>query len=225
MDPGPSKAAEAIVAVLLPPACREEVLGDLYERYRSPARYGVEAACTVPLVILSRIRRTADPQVLLMHAFAWYVSFLGAARVTDGALLNAQWGLVRLAIPAAIAVLTLMLEDAYARPRQRSALQLARGPVLGLGCALLSQGMFRMSNPDLALPAWITLYGCAAGLLLSSAVRLLFPPVMDQLKGAHVPADWLKRSGGSGARVVEAIAAIIALLLILLVVFRAWKRV
>jgi hypothetical protein len=225
MDPGPSQAAEAIVAILLPPACREEVLGDLHERYRSPAQYGAEAACTVPLVILSRIRRTSDPQVLLMHAFAWYVSFLVAARVTDGALLNAQWGLVRLAIPAGVAVLVLMLEDAYARPVPRSALQLARGPVLGLGFALLSQGMFRLSNPDLALPGRIAFYGCAAGLLLSSAVRLLFPPVMDQLKGAHVPADWLKRSGGSDTRVVEAIAVIVALLLILLVVFRAWKRV
>ena len=29
MRSGPSKAAEAIVALLLPPACREEVLGDL----------------------------------------------------------------------------------------------------------------------------------------------------------------------------------------------------
>ena len=225
MDPGPSTSAEAIVAILLPPACRDEVLGDLCERYRSPAQYGVEAACTVPLVILSRIRRTADPQVLLMHAFAWCVSFLGAARVTDGALLNAQWGPVRLAIPACVAVLTLMLEDAYARPGPRSAWQLTRGPVLGLGFALLSQGMFRMSNSDLALPAWVTLYGCAAGLLLSSAVRLLFPPVLDQLKGAHVPADWLKRSGGSGTRAVETIAAIVALLLILLVMYRAWKRI
>ena len=75
MNPGPSKAAEAIVAVFLPPACREEVLGDLHERYRSPRQYGLEALRTVPLVILSRIRRTADPQVILMQAFALYVSF------------------------------------------------------------------------------------------------------------------------------------------------------
>ena len=33
----PSKTAEAIVALFLPPACREEVLGDLHERYRSSA--------------------------------------------------------------------------------------------------------------------------------------------------------------------------------------------
>jgi hypothetical protein len=64
MSPGPSKIVEAIVAALVPPACREEVLGDLHERFKSPLQYFFEAVCTVQLVILSRMRRTADPQVL-----------------------------------------------------------------------------------------------------------------------------------------------------------------
>ena len=83
MRSGPSKAAEAIVALLLPPACREEVLGDLHERYRSRLQYFTDALSTVPLVILSRIRRTADPQVLLIQAFALYASFLTAAWFKD----------------------------------------------------------------------------------------------------------------------------------------------
>ncbi len=53
----PSKTAEAIVAIFLPPACREEVLGDLHERYRSPGQYALDAIRTVPLVIYSRIIR------------------------------------------------------------------------------------------------------------------------------------------------------------------------
>src|SRR6516225_7621174 len=93
MRSGPSKVAEAIVTLLLLPACREEVLGDLHERYRSPLQYGVEALCTVPLVILSRIRRTSDPRVLLIQAFALYASFLTAAWFKDAGLLQAQWGL------------------------------------------------------------------------------------------------------------------------------------
>src|SRR6185503_7620798 len=56
--PGPSRIAEAVVAILLPPASREEVLGDLYERFRSPSRYAVDALITVPMVVISRIRRT-----------------------------------------------------------------------------------------------------------------------------------------------------------------------
>jgi len=232
MYSGPSKTAEAIVAVFVPPACREEVLGDLHERYSSAGQYGLDALRTIPLVIVSRIRRTADPQVLLMQALALYASFLGAAWLKDRAFLSEPWGLVRLAIPAGMAMLGLILEDAYAKPGRRSQLSVARGPVLGLGLALASQGMFRISNPDLAVPNWIAAYGCAISLLLSSAVRMLFPPATDRLQGANVPADWLKQSGGSlgnpegSIGVVKGVAAIVAvviLLLILLIAYQAWK--
>ena len=167
MESGPSKSAEAIVAILVPPACREEVVGDLHERYRSPGQYVFDALITVPLVILSRVRRTADPQVVLIQAFVLYLSFLCAAWFKDAALLQAQWGLLRLAIPAGITLLVVMLEDAYASPGRRSPLSLVRGPVLGLAFALASQGLFWAGNPDLALPRWILLYGCAMSLLLS----------------------------------------------------------
>jgi hypothetical protein len=217
MASGPSRTAEAIVAVFVPPASREEVLGDLYERYRSSPQYALDALRTVPLVIVSRMRRTVDPQVLLMQAFALYVSFLGAAWLKDRTLVSRQWGLLRLAIPAGMGMLGLLLDDTYAKPGRRSTLSLARGPVLGLGLALASQGMFRIGNPDLALPGWITLYGCAVSLLLSSAVRLLFPPAADQLQGANVPADWLKQSAPSlgnpeaSIRVAKLFAAVVAL--------------
>jgi len=222
MRSGPSKAAEALVAVLVPPACREEVLGDLHERYRSSSQYALEALCTMPLVILSRIRRTADPQVVLMQAFALSVSFLGAAWFQDRALLGEQWGLLRLAIPPATAVLGLILEDAYAPPGRRSPLTLVRGPVLGLGAAFVSQGVFRVGNPDLALPGWIMIYGCAMSLLLSSAVRMLFPPITDQLQGVNAPALWLKNPPAA-MRVFKGIAAIVAVLLIVLLGY-LWKR-
>lgn len=220
MNSGPSKTAEAIIAVFVPPACREEVLGDLHERYSSSGQYGLDALRTIPLVIISRIRRTADPQVLLIQAFALYASFLGAAWLKDGAFLSEQWGLLRLALPAAVAILGLTLEDTYAKPGRRSPLNLARGPMLGLGLALASQGMFRISNPDLAVPSWIMFYGCAISLLLSSAVRMLFPPATDQLQGANVPAHWLKQSGGSlgnpetSSRVVKGVAAIVAVVIV-----------
>jgi hypothetical protein len=230
MHSGPSKTAEAIVAVFIPPACREEVLGDLHERYISPGQYGLDASRTIPLVIVSRIRRTADPQVLLMQALAWYASFLGAAWLNDRAFLSEPWGLPRLAIPAAMAMLGLTLEDAYAKPGPRSPLDLARGPLLGVGLALASQGMFRIGNPTLAVPTWIMLYGCAIGLLLSCAVRMLFPPATDRLQGAKVPADWLKQSGGppgspeAGMRAVQGVAAVVVtLLLILLIAYQVWQ--
>jgi hypothetical protein len=218
----PSKSAEAIVAILVPPACREEVVGDLHERYRSRCQYAFEALITVPLVILSRVRRTADPQVVLIQAFALYVSFLCAAWFKDAALLQAQWGLLRLAIPAGITLLVMMLEDAYANPGRRSLLSLVRGPVFGLAFALASQGLFWSGNPGFALPRWILLYGCAMSLLLSCAMRLLFPPVTQQLHGANAPADWLKRADGSSEN-LKALPAIAAAFLLLLVALHLWK--
>jgi len=214
MSSGPSRIAEAIVAVLIPPACREEVLGDLYERYHSPLQYGLDAARTVPLVIASRIRRTTNPQVLLMQAFVLYESFLGAVWFRDRGFLNTPWVLPRLAIPSAMALLGLILEDAYANPGRRSPVQLVRGPVFGLGIALVSQMLFRISRLGLALPSWTLYYGCAFSLLLSSTVRLLFPPVSDQLQGINVPADWLKPAGAPKSRLLPLVLVVLLLVYI-----------
>jgi hypothetical protein len=182
MSSGPSRIAEAIVAALLPPACREEVLGDLHERYSSSGQYVRDALGTVPLVIFSRIRRTTDPQVLLMQCFASYVSFLGAARLNGGVLPSEQGRLLRLAIPAAMVVAGIMLEDTYARRGRRRLWSLARGPALGLGLAFASQGVLRIIDPNLAIPNWVMLYGCGMSFLLSSAIRMLFPPDIKRLQ-------------------------------------------
>ncbi|HUJ20443.1 MAG TPA: hypothetical protein VLX58_02925 [Bryobacteraceae bacterium] len=251
MNSGPSGITEAIVALLVPPACREEVLGDLHERFKSPLQYAADALLTVPLVIVSRMRRTADPQILLIQAFALYMSFLGAAWLRDGAVLGEQWRLLRPAIPAAMAMLGLILDDTYANPGRRSSLNLARGPLLGLALALASQGLLWISNPALALPRWITFYGCAMSLLLSSAIRMLFPPVTGRLQGANAPAHWLKQAGVSpanplagvrvlkGAFIIVTVAIVgtwmiaratpskapmVPVLLVLLVAYQVWKR-
>ena len=225
MQSRPSKAAEFLVAIFVPPACREEVVGDLHERYRSPLHYALETIRTVPMVVLSRIRRTADPQILLMQAFAFYLSFLCFAWFHGGALLRDRWGLLRLAIPGAMMLLGLVLEDAYARPGPRPPLGLMRGPVLGLGLSILSQELLRAGNPDLALPGWIMVYGCAASLLLSSTIRLSFPPPANQLQGAHAPAEWLKRAGDSPgmARRTYRIAAVFAAFVLLVIAYRLFR--
>lgn len=85
MHSGPSKAAEGIVAMLLPPACREEIVGDLHERFTFPPQYALDALRTVPLVVLSRIRCTLDLQILVIQAFALCISFWGAAWLADRA--------------------------------------------------------------------------------------------------------------------------------------------
>jgi hypothetical protein len=194
MQSGPPQIAEALVAILLPPACREEILGDLVERYRSPGQYVWDAAATIPLVIASRIRRTSDPQLVLMHALVLYLAFTGAAWLTDRGLLPAQWGLLRLAIPAPTGILGLLLDDAYAKPGYRSAWQLVRGPAVGIGLILFSQSVFWTGVPDFGLSRSTVFSGCAMSLLLCSAVRLMFRPE-PTVHSANAPADWLKRTG------------------------------
>ena len=88
-------------------------------------------------------------------------------------------------------------------------------------------------------------------LLLASAVRMLFPPVTDQLQGASAPASWLKRAGEEGgisqgvvlafkgvaAMVAAAMvgswmrdssamsnARVVMLLLVVLVALQLWRR-
>jgi len=74
---------------------------------------------------------------------------------------------------------------------RRCALPVA--PALGLAFALASQGMFWSGNPDLALGRWILFVWMAPmSLLLSCAVRMLFPPATQQLHGANAPAGLAK---------------------------------
>lgn len=105
---------QALVAILLPPASREEVLGDFRELYRSPGQYAFLALRTVPLVILSRIRRTADPALLLLQVLVLYLAFAGAAwPLADASELR------ELAIPAVIARVGMILEVASTRESAR----------------------------------------------------------------------------------------------------------
>jgi hypothetical protein len=227
MKSGPSKTVEAIVGPLIPPACREEVLGDLFERYTSPLQYGLDALSTVPLVIASRVRRTSDPQVRLMQAVVLYLSFLSAVWFEDGAFLYEHWGLARLVLPAAMTLLGLTIADCYAKPVQVFPVTLVRGLVFGLGFAYLSQAGLWAGSPDLAIPGWSMFYGSAVGAFLVSALRILFPPATEQPLGASAPAFWLELSVGTAghqSRLILVVKGIAFLLALLAVVTLLWRR-
>jgi hypothetical protein len=183
--PRPPRALEAIVGVLLPPACREVVLGDLHELYESPLQYLATATFAVPCVISSRIRRTADPPVLLLEAFAMYVAFLAAALASQGmAFLSEASGLLRLAIPPAAGLIALMLADAYASPGGRSPLAPLRDATLSVALAMLAQVGLGMAAPTLVLPNAILIGGGAASVLMVATLRMLFPPSDHRPRGA-----------------------------------------
>lgn len=180
----PPRLLEAIVEFLTPPACREVVLGDLYERYRSPLRYISDAWYAIPCVVYSRIRRTADPGVLLMDAMLLYASFIAAAWQLDRELLYDQAGLLRLAIPVVAVVIALMFGDAYARPGKRSPLRPLMQATLGVGFACFLQAAFAAAGFAFALPWWIMISGGAFGAIAISMIGMLFRPNDQRPRGA-----------------------------------------
>ena len=172
----PPKTLEKIVAMLTPPARREEFMGDLYERYRSPLHYLSDAWFGVPCVIYSQVRRTANPGVLLLDALLLYLSFFEAAWQMDREFLYTPLAMIKLAIPAAVAVIGLMLADAYARPGRRSPLRPFVHAVVGIGIAAFAQAALRASGLPIALPWWIAAAGFALGVVGVSMIGMLFPP-------------------------------------------------
>jgi hypothetical protein len=180
----PSKTAETILGILIP-ACREQVLGDMHERYTGSLRYFGDSLSVVPCVIVSRICRTTDPQALLMEAFALYLSFVGVAWITgQRSILYESWGLLRLAIPAAVTLIALVLADAYADPAKRSRVKPMVQTAFCIALAFLSQATFWATDSDFAIPLRIMLYGAGISLVLVSALRVFFPKDENRPRGA-----------------------------------------
>lgn len=175
-----------LLGILIPPACREEVLGDLRERSTTTPLLAFEILRIVPFVVLSRILRTSDAVVVLMQAMASYTAFVLAAKWLQPALL-ADTGLARLALPAATMVAVLALSDAYSNPKYRSPLKPLKGVVLGLACVFLLDSIFH------AIPRLVTVAGAGMTALLTGAVRMLFPPLENRPRQATGPAFWEKQ--------------------------------
>lgn len=132
--PGLSPRLEAIVEVFIPPACREEVLGDMREKYASPMQYIGLAMCVVPCVIFSRIRRTSDPLMRLTEGLLIYGSFLAATWYTDRSLLVKPEGFLWVALPTAANLADLMFADLW-RGGSQWPVRLVFGTALGIGIA------------------------------------------------------------------------------------------
>jgi hypothetical protein len=188
VESGPSKVIERAVGLLIPPASREEVLGDMRERCGSTREFLGEASHVVPFVIVSRVRRTSDPLLLLMEAVMAFTAFFTSAWGLERTLLYSEWGLVRLAIPVAGMLLALTIADAYSDPKKRWAMRPMVGPVLGIGLAFAANA----AMGQWALPRLVMVWGVGIGMVMVSTMRMMFPPAGDQLQTARIPAFWSK---------------------------------
>lgn len=171
---------EKVFGFLLPQACREHVLGDLHEKYKSPRRYLREAFAVLAPVIMSRIRRATDFQAFLMETFAVYLSFLAAAWwLGEKAFLYDHAGFVRLAIPTAVTAIILLLCNAYADPAKKlSLIQPVLQSAGAIAVAFLGQAVFFDTRASLAIPFGIMLGASYTSVVLVSTLRIIFPPIL-----------------------------------------------
>jgi hypothetical protein len=168
---------ESVVRFLLPPACREHVLGDLHERYESPGQYVAEALSVLGPVIVSRIRRTTDLQVLLMETFSIYLSFSAAAwYLEQQAFLYDHAGFARLAVPTTLAVVGLLISNAYSDLEKQSPVKSMTQTAGSLALAFLGQAvLFDVHSLD--VPFSVMLWGGCTSFFLVSTLRMIFPPI------------------------------------------------
>ena len=173
----PPEIAEDAVGWLLPPACREEVLGDLCERYVNGAQYAVNALTVAPRVILSQIRRNTDAWVFLLTACGIYCSFVAGS--VDLPSYNDPYALTRFAIPTIVALLVLLLRNGYADSEARRLRAITLDIAIAMGAASGTQLLLLAGRrPDLMLHQWCPSEGTAIGWLFIILLRAIFPPEM-----------------------------------------------
>lgn len=169
---GPPRRLETMVAALTPPARREEVLGDLYERYAGPARYMRDAVRTVPLVLASEIWRSTNPGAVLLEALALYFSFfVGMARDRSPFLEHPVF--LRILFPVLAALTGLRLADVYLEG-ERVRRSILRAEV-GVAFAYASEGVLFAIHSSLIPTIWVVARDGAFALLLLSLLGMYLP--------------------------------------------------
>ncbi|MGA9885695.1 MAG: hypothetical protein WBQ34_18410 [Candidatus Acidiferrales bacterium] len=170
MKQTPPRMIESIVAQLIPPARREEVLGDLHERYRGPTQYLLEALRTVPHVVRSHVARTVDPRLVIAEAFSLYFGFLMGRPNWRGAFFHRT--MLAYAIPSTVALVAFVFLYAYVPQGRRTSVRLALCSAIAVAIAFGMEQLVRLADPRLALTGRPLLMGAvAAGFIAWSAAE------------------------------------------------------
>ena len=164
VETGPPALIEGVVRLLTPPACREHVLGDLWERYRSLGQYLKDAMRTLPFVIVSRIRRTSSASLLALQAFSVFATFAGPWMIPLPMAVSAM--------AAAVAILAIRQAYRVDTPRW------PKGPAMDALAASMGAALFCML-PQIGahVSVWLgALDGGAGAFLLVFCASVLWAP-------------------------------------------------
>ncbi len=183
----PSPFLVALVRRLLPPDDREHVLGDLEERLQigktsAARRYLVDAVQTVPLVILSRMRRVVTQPIFGLQALLVFVAFVGV--LTSPQLSGTYLLLLRALFPTLIAMCVLLVADTYTTQGRSSAWSQLVIVAAALGIAWFSNVLAVRSGIPWGLPYRTIRQGLIFGFFVLSWVRF-----MSMFRKAHEHLD------------------------------------
>jgi hypothetical protein len=172
MEPGlkaaPPPVLERLVWHLLPPVVREEVAGDLWERFRSPLRYVTDAAITLPFLIVSQARRQTNGPLFLLQGFTLFLS-LGGLEVASRMRIEPMG--LRALIATVAALAALLLRTAY-RPSNAWTGARALGDLAWvLGAILVSQAVTWLVDPFLCVRFGWLIAGLVLGLTMLLVLR------------------------------------------------------
>jgi len=172
MEPGlnnrPPRLLAGAIGWLIPPMVREEVAGDLWERFRSPLHYLIDAATTLPFILTSQIRRSTNGPLFGLQAFTLFASLGGFEPAIDGSPVPMS---ARALIATLVAMVMLLLRNAYRATNLWTAMR-AVGDVL---CVLLAVGLSQLLLILLGEPAWRLPMGWLIGGLV---FQLLLLPIL-----------------------------------------------
>jgi hypothetical protein len=175
MTAHPPELAEDLVGWFLPPACREEVLGDLCESYENVLQYALGAATVIPRVVLSQIRRNTAAWIFLLTTCG--ICYSVAAGVVNLSLEGNPSALLRLAIPVVPAVLILLVRNGFASLEDRRRRAITLDVTVAMGVAALTQLILLAAfRSDLTLPRWCPSEGTVLAWLFIILLRAIFPP-------------------------------------------------
>jgi hypothetical protein len=200
----PIRLAQAIVKLVLPPACREHVLGDLEERSRVKAdtkagrrQFLIDALRTVPWIVWSQMRRAVPPRLLIAQGLVAYTSFVLAAFQVLGkngfAFLDDEYGFRRIALPALASWLVLVLADTYSTPREgppwhESPRRELKVVGLALSAAFLVNFVTSSLANSWAMPRQMMIFGAILQLAIVPPLRFLLKARRQaQLTAAALP--------------------------------------
>jgi hypothetical protein len=183
MEMMPPRWLATVVRLLVPPICREHVLGDLQERLQAarPSHaallYLRDSLQTIPFVIWSQIRRGIDPALLSAQTLVIYGAFVsGAFYVSGGGLtfLSAHHGLWLVAVPTLVSLTVLTVADAYTAHCEASPPLQAGLVALALGIAWLVNRITRYMAPHWAVPTAVLTWGLMLSWGCTPALRYMW---------------------------------------------------